>query len=145
MAVKQAMPGGPAGESLPAGPARGAPPGRALRKLWPFGGLILLAGRPARAQPGESLPGGAIRRACRRAQPGRARQGEDPARLPAGLGEPAGGPLLEINNSQVAISPQVGAPFGWVGRCPFYYTSSLWGLVLSTCSGVGAAARCLSP
>ena len=34
-----------------------APPGRALRKLWPFGGLILLAGRPARAQPGESLPG----------------------------------------------------------------------------------------
>ena len=70
MAVKQAMPGGPAGESLPAGLARGAPPGRALRKLWPFGGLILLAGRPARAQPGESLPGGAIRRACRRAQPG---------------------------------------------------------------------------
>jgi hypothetical protein len=36
-----------------------------------------------------------------------------------------------------------GAPS--VGRCPFYYTSSLWGLVLSTCSGVGAAARCLSP
>ena len=76
MAVKQAMPGGPAGESLPAGLARGAPPGRALRKLWPFGGLILLAGR---------LPAGPAR--------GEPARGGDPARLPAGpaRGEPAGG------------------------------------------------------
>ena len=64
------MPGGPAGESLPAGPARASPAGESLAQAMAVWGVDP-AGWPAGAGPARGEPA----------------QGGNPARLPAG---PAG-------------------------------------------------------